>query len=63
MLDFNTPDAEEPLDSFQIPSENENNETNHFVDADIFHKSEEHIIIGFLDQTVAFLNFRTKAYT
>ena len=63
-IDFNTPDAEEPLDSFQVPNEEEGNEElQNFTDADMFDKSDENIVLCFLDSSVAFFNARTKSFT
>lgn len=60
-VDFETPEAEEPLDSFQIPCE-EVERLSILTDADMLHKNEERLIFCFLNTTIGFLNFKTKEF-
>ena len=60
-VDFETPDAEEPLDSFQIPCESDER-LSILTDADILRGNEEHLLFAFMNRTVAFLNFKTKEF-
>lgn len=44
-----------------MPNEEDNNLAN-LCDVDVLQKSEENIILGFVENTVAFLNMRTKEF-
>ena len=59
MVDFSTPEAEEPLLSFQVPNGEEDPDEEqlrclHAVD--VYGHSEEKLLLCFRDDAIAFLN-------
>ena len=65
MVDFSTPDAEGPLDSFQIPNGEEDPHEEHLRELyafDVFAHNEEKILLCFRDDAIAFLNLPKKEF-
>lgn len=65
MVDFATPEAEEPLLSFQVPNDDEAPDVEFLriiTDFDVACKSEERILLCFQECAVAFLNLPAKQF-
>ena len=65
MIDFETPEAEEPLLAFQIPNEEEDPNAGYIrqlVDMDVLNRSEEQILLCFQDDAIGFLNLPAKEF-
>ena len=65
MVDFSTPDAEEPLLSFQVPNDDEDPDVEYLRSLhglDVYGHSEEKLLLCFRDDAIAYLNLPTKEF-
>ena len=65
MVDFSTPDAEEPLLSFQVPNGEEDPDEEYLRELyaiDVYGHKEEKLLLCFRDDAIAYLNLPKKEF-